>query len=82
MELQRVEIAARVVELVREHEYLPPRHAQDLGELLVARRHARLGIDDEQHEVGLLDGLARLRRDLRPNGPMSARCRSRRRPCR
>ena len=65
VELQRVEVFARVVELVGEHEYLPARLAQDLGELLVTGRHPRLRVDDEQHEVGLLDGLPRLRRDLR-----------------
>ena len=29
--------------------------AQDLGQLLVARRHAGAGVDDEEHEVGLRD---------------------------
>ena len=69
VELERLEVAARVVELVREHENRPPRHAQDLGELLVAGRHAGLRIDDEEHEVGLLDRLTRLRRDLRAERP-------------
>src|SRR5688572_18460322 len=40
MELERLEIAARVVELVREHEHFTTGRAQDLGELLVPRRHA------------------------------------------
>ena len=43
--------------------------AQDLRELLVAGRHARGRVDHEEHEVGLLDGLARLRRDLRAERP-------------
>ena len=40
-----------------------PRHAQDLGELLVAGRHAGARVDDEEDEVGLLDRRARLLRD-------------------
>ena len=69
MELERLEVAARVVELVREHEHRAPRHAQDLRELLVARCDARSRVDDEEDEIGLLDGLPRLRCDLRPERP-------------
>ncbi len=69
MELQRLEVSARVVELVREHQYLTARRAQDLGELLVARRHTRRRVDHEKDEIGLLDGLARLCRDLRHERP-------------
>ena len=69
VELERLEVAARVVELVREHEHGPPRHAQDLRELLVSGRHTRFRIDDEEHEVRLLDRLTRLRRDLRAERP-------------
>ena len=57
MEVERLEVPPRVVELVREHEHRAPGRAQDLGELLVARRHARGRVDDEEHEIGLLDGL-------------------------
>ncbi len=60
VELEGLEIAAWVVELVREDEHGPPRHAQDLGELLVSRRHARLRVDDEEHEVRFLDRYTRL----------------------
>ena len=69
VELERLEVAPRVVELVREHEHGSPRAAQDLGELLVAGRDARLGVHDEEHEVGFLDRLARLSRDLRAERP-------------
>src|SRR5262245_36559448 len=65
VELERLEVAARVVELVGEDEHRAPRHAQDLGELLVARSDSRPRVDDEEHEVRLLDRLACLRRDLR-----------------
>ena len=69
MELERLEVAARIVELVREHQHLTTGRAQDLGELLVARRHACSRVDDEQNEIGLLDGLPRLRRDLGAEWP-------------
>ena len=69
VELERLEVAARVVELVREDEHRPPRRAQDLRELLVAGCDARLRVDDEEHEVRLLDRLARLRGDLLSERP-------------
>ena len=82
VELERLGVAARVVELVRDDEHGAPRRAQDLGELLVARRDSRLRVDDEEHEIGLLDRLPRLLGDLRPERPRvlavdAARCRSR-----
>ena len=55
VELERLEVAARVVELVRKDEDGSTRHAQDLGELLVSGCHSRLRIDDEEHEVRFLD---------------------------
>ena len=80
VELERLEVAARVVELVREHEHRPPRQAEDLGELLVPGRDARPGVDDEEHEVGLLD---RLLAPARRSAGRTARCPcDRRRPCR
>ena len=64
VELEREALLRRVVDLVREHEHVLLRLAQDLRELLVARRDPGAGIDDEQHEVGLGDRGARLLGDL------------------
>ena len=73
VELDRIEVAARVVDLVREHDHRLARGAQDRRELLVARRDARPRVDDEEDEVGLVDRRARLRGDRGgPNGPVSA----------
>ena len=55
MEHGRVGIAARIVDLVREHDHGALGGAEDHGELLVARRDPGAGIDDEQHEIGLVD---------------------------
>ncbi len=63
VQVERERVLARVVDLVREHEHRPVRLAQDLRDLLVAGRDPRLRVDDEEDEVGLLDGLARLVRD-------------------
>ena len=60
MELERERLLARVVDLVRDHEHRLLRLAQDLRDLLVARRDPDLRVDDEEHEVGLRDGLPRL----------------------
>ncbi len=60
----RVGVAARIVDLVREHDHRPLGVAEDDGELLVARRDAGAGIDDEQHQVGLVDRGLRLLGDL------------------
>ena len=65
VELERERLLRRVVDLVREHEHRLLRLAQDLRELLVARRDAGPRVDDEQHEVGLADRRARLLGDLR-----------------
>ncbi len=69
VELERLGVAARVVELVRDHEHVATGGAQDLGELLVPGRDSRLRVDDEEHEIGLLDRLPRLLGDLRPERP-------------
>ena len=53
VELERERLLRRVVDLVREHEHRLVRLAQDLRELLVARRDAGARVDDEEHEVGL-----------------------------
>ena len=68
-EAERVEldgqvVARRVVDLVRQHQDRLLGAPQDVGELLVAGRDAGLGVDDEQHEVGLADRGARLDGDL------------------
>jgi len=55
---------ARVVDLVREHEHVLLRLAQDLRELFVARRNALARVDDEEHEVGLADRRTCLLGDL------------------
>ncbi len=66
VELERLGVAARVVQLVRDHEHVATGGAQDLGELLVPRRDSRLRVDHEEHEIGLLDRLSRLVGHLRP----------------
>ena len=76
VEIERLVVAPRVVELVGENEHLAPRAAQDLGELLVAGSDPRSRVDDEEHEIGLLDRLPRLLGDLRSErarvGPVDA----------
>ncbi len=64
VELERERLLRRVVDLVREHEHRLLRLAQDLRELLVARRDAGARVDDEEHEIRLADRRARLLRDL------------------
>ncbi len=68
VELERLEVASRVVDLVHEHDHRLCRHAEDRRDLLVARRHPCPGVDDEEHEVGLLDGRAGLGGDVAPEG--------------
>ncbi len=63
VELERVRLLRGVVDLVRQDEHGLVREAEDLRDLLVARRRADARVDDEEHEVGLLDRLARLVRD-------------------
>ena len=69
VELESLEVAARVVELVREHEHRPPRRAQDLRELLVARRDPALASTTKSTRSASVDRLARLRGDLRSERP-------------
>ena len=64
VELDRLEVLARVVDLVREHDHRLLRGPQGDRELLVARRDPVPGVDDEEDEVGLRDRRARLLRDL------------------
>ena len=80
VELDGVEVAARVVDLVREHDHRLAGRAQDRRELLVARRDPGPRVDDEEDEVGLADRGARLLGDVPPE---RAPCPPRRpRPCR
>ena len=76
MELERLVVARGVVDLVRDQEDGLARGAEDGGDLLVPGGHARAGVGQEQDDVGLLDGLARLRRDRahdrRPVGDVHA----------
>ena len=64
VELVRERVLRRVVDLVRDDEHVLLRLAQDLRELLVARRDPLARVDDEEHEVGLRDRRARLLGDL------------------
>ena len=68
VELDGVEIAARVVDLVRQHEHRLLRVAERVGELLVPGSDPVAGVDDEEDEVGFLDRGARLPRDRRAEG--------------
>ena len=65
VEHEPIGVPSRVVDLVREHDHRPLGGAKDHGELLVAGRYPRPRVDDEQHEVGLVDRRARLLGDLR-----------------
>src|SRR5262249_8185108 len=64
VELERLQVSSRIVELVGENEDGSTGRTQDVGELLVPGSHAGRRIDDEEDEVGLLHRLTRLRRDL------------------
>ena len=64
VELERLGLAPRLVDLVRDQEDRLAGVAQDRGQLLVARRDPGPRVDDEEHEVGLGDRAARLLRDL------------------
>ena len=73
VELERVDVASRIVDLVREHDHRRLRDAQDLRQLLVPGRDAGSRVDDEEDEVGLLDReRAPARRSAAPNGPVSS----------
>jgi hypothetical protein len=63
VELERVRVAPRVVDLVRDDEHRLARGAQDGGDLLVAGRDPRARVDHEDDHVRLGHGLARLVRD-------------------
>ena len=63
VQLECERVVLRVVDLVREHEHRLVRLAQDLRDLLVARRHADARVDEEEDEIGLGDGFLRLLRD-------------------
>ena len=80
VELERARVLPRVVDLVREQEHRLAGAAQDLGQLLVARRDPRARVDDEQDEVGLGDRRPRLLDDRARDRRSGRRCR--RRPCR
>src|SRR5581483_331952 len=60
VELERGLVATGVVDLVREQEDGLVRLAENLRDLLVARRHPDPRVDDEQDEVGLRDRGPRL----------------------
>ena len=64
-----VRIAARIVDLVREHDHGALGRAQDRRELLVSRGDAGARVDDEEDEFGLIDRGLRLLCDLRPERP-------------
>jgi hypothetical protein len=55
VELERLEVLPRVVDLVGEQEHGFACAAEDLGHLLVSGRDAGLRVDDEEHQVGLGD---------------------------
>ncbi len=67
---------AGLVELVGHEQHRPACPPEDVGELGVARRQPRARVDDEEHEVGLLDRRPRLRhraaRDRRVVGDVDA----------
>jgi hypothetical protein len=60
VELERRRLPGRVVDLVREQKHRLVRLPEDLGDLLVAGRDPDLRVDDEEDEIGLLHGRARL----------------------
>ena len=63
VELQRLRVPRRVVDLVRDEQDGLARGAQDRRNLLVAGGYAGAGVGHEDDEVGLLHRLARVRRD-------------------
>ena len=64
VKLERERVLIGVVDLVRDEHHRLVRRPQDLSELLVAGRDAGARVDDEEHEVRLCDGRARLLGDL------------------
>ena len=63
VQVERQALLARVVDLVGDQEHRLARAAKDVGDLFVPRAHACLGVDDEEHEIGLRDRLLRLHGD-------------------
>ena len=63
MQLECQRLTRRIVDLVGEQQEGLVCTSQDVRNLFVARCDPRARIDDEQNEVGLGDGLARLVRD-------------------
>ena len=68
VELDRLEVAPGIVDLVRQHDHRLLRGAQGDCKLLVAGRDPVAGVDDEEDEVGLLDRGPRLHCDLGAEG--------------
>ena len=64
MELERIRVAAGIVDLVGNEDHGFARPAENGGDLLVTRSHTRPRISDEHDEVGLLHSPAGLFRDL------------------
>jgi hypothetical protein len=64
-EVEELEVVGllRVVDLVGDEDPGLPRAAEQVDDPRVARMHARLGVDDEQHQVGLGDRLLHLTLD-------------------
>ena len=68
VELIRGGVVLRVVDLVGDHDDRLVRAAEDRRDFLVARRHAKPCVHDEEDEVGLLDRSLRLLRDVACEG--------------
>ena len=73
VELERLEVAARVVELVREDEHRAARRAEDLRELLVAGRDPRLASTTKRTRSASSTASRACAAICGPNGPVSAR---------
>ena len=63
VQVERQALLARIVDLVGDQEHRLARAAKDVCDLFVPRAHACLGVDDEEHEIGLRDRLLRLHGD-------------------
>ena len=60
VELERLVVPRRIVDLVGRQDHRLAGAAEDVGDLLVSRRDAGLRVHHEDDEVGLLDGAAGL----------------------
>ena len=78
VELERLRLAAGLVDLVRDQEDRLVRAAQDRGELLVAGRDPGPRVDDEEDEVGLGDRACAPARRPASSAATGRRCRRRR----